>query len=182
MLITRIRTKEGKKLTESEVATIAEFLRLKLEKAGFVTNVQFNSSSIKLSKHSCSFTVDVAKLGYNARINHSTIDTYQTGFRRTNTPTWTQREEFNHVVNNVLDKYKLRARVKSGEYAIRHFHTGRVIDWTLPESYRFFKGYHPTLEIVPLEHADVAVANYETNAPFSFVPHKKPRFSPRKAA
>jgi hypothetical protein len=182
--ITKLRNKDGSAIESNQVLLAICKLEHAFAKAGFITDVtQASSSSIRIGLHMKSFVIDTEKLGSNARVNHFTIKSKK-GYHKTNIPTWTQREEFNHIVNNVLDALKLRANIKSGDYVIRSFESGRVNHWDMPEP--FHNGYRPeipsVLEIVPMKYADDAVQWVGINAPFiGAVPETTPKGLPRKA-
>jgi hypothetical protein len=185
MKITKLRNKDGSAIESNQVLLAICKLEHAFAKAGFITNVtQASSSSIRIGLHMKSFVIDIAKLGYNARINTITLISCKTGYKRTNVPTWTQWEEFNHIVNNVLDALKLRANIKSGDYVVRSFESGRVNHWDMPEP--FHNGYRleipSVLEIVPMKYADDAVQWVGIYAPFiGAVPETTPKGLPRKA-
>lgn len=170
MKITKLRL-NGKKLDGHELTSLMNSLQRSLTKAGFMTDVSIlNSSSIRIGQHMRSFSINVDKLGYNAQINNFTISRTKKGFKRTNVPTWGQREQFNHIINDVLDRFQYTGNIKSGEYIVRD-ETGRVEGWELPEVYHdAFRLHVPSvLEIVPIKFAEIAVANQEINAPWLFV-------------
>lgn len=176
MKITKLRTKNDKKLTTIMLNNLCMRLRTTLARKGFITDVVIlNGSSLNISNNGCSFNIDVNKLGYNARINQCTIIACKAGFKRTNTPTWTQRESFNHTINDVLDKYKFKGNIKSGEYTVRDFDTGRYNKWNLPETYHTEFGLRvpSLLQIVPIQYANDAVEGYAVYSPFSAVPEGK---------
>lgn len=120
MKITRFKSR-----SELNSINLSEILRIKLENAGFITDVDIASGKIGL--HMKSFVIDTGKLGYNARV--SRYRPSKKGYVRTNTPTWEQREQFNHIVNDFFDKYHLSGTIKSGAYLVRHYLTGRVNEW-----------------------------------------------------
>jgi hypothetical protein len=176
MKITRL-SKNGQKVNSELLNKVQVELFTKFKKAGFITEVDLAKG--KIGMHMCSFRIDTNKLGYNAQVSDLTVKTCKTGYKRTATPTWIQREEFNHIVNNVFDKYKLTAKIVSGDYLIRCHESGRVNDWAMPETYH--TGYRlqvpSVLEVVPMEYASVATEWVGINAPFiSVVPATLPRF------
>jgi hypothetical protein len=64
----------------------------------------------------------------------------------TNVPTWEQRVEFNDIVNAVLNKFKVSANVKSGDYTVRKDTISMTEnDWNaqIPEHHRvnFARGF-----------------------------------------
>ncbi len=111
MKITRIKSKAG-------LDVIAAQLQHAIAKAGYISEVKIvNKSRIDIGMHMCSFRVNVAVHGYNARYNP--YMNYKAGYKRTSTPTWDQRVEFNDIVNAVLNKFKASANIKSGPFVIR---------------------------------------------------------------
>jgi hypothetical protein len=183
MRITGIRNKDGKKPETNELLLLINKLEYAVARAGFITEVtQVNGSSVKVGMHMCSFRVDTERLGYNARVNDYTVRHTKAGYKRTATPTWTQREEFNHIVNNVMDALTLSGSIKSGDYIVRT-RDGRVNEWSMPHAYdNGFRLQVPSvLEIVPLKYASDATEWVGVNAPFvGAVPKAMPRFMPRK--
>jgi len=119
MKITNIRcNKTNKKLTFSELKTVAEFLECKLGELGYITQSSVkNSSRIDLGLHMRSFKIDVNMLGYNAQYNP--YMNYKAGYKKTSTPTWSQRVCYNNTINDILDRYNIKANIKSGDYTIR---------------------------------------------------------------
>ena len=88
-------------------------LNSEFKKAGFVTNVSIaTKTSLNIGLHMRCFTLDLSMHDRNLQCNP-----YQK--RLTNLPTWSQRVEFNDIVNKVLNKFKVSANVKSGPYTIR---------------------------------------------------------------
>lgn len=178
MKLTKIRNQDGSKLHGSDMAALAQHIQHAIERMGFISSVRVENGGINISNHGNSFVIDVNKLGYNARVNDYTIKACKAGYKRTNTPTWTQREEFNHAVNNVLDAGKYRANIKSGDFIVRSYDAGRVNQWAMPEVYNngFRLQVPSTLEIVPIKYADDATQWIGINAPFiGAVPEQKPR-------
>lgn len=162
-------SKQGKKLNSIQMNALVIKLDKAIKRAGFISGVKIiNSSAITISGHMRSFSIDVAKLGYNARVNQITATTTKAGFKRTDVPTWTQREQYNHIVNDVLDSLKLSANIKSGDYEVRSSVDGRVNSWELPEvHHNGFRLQVPgILEIVPIAKALEALEFLDVNAPF----------------
>jgi hypothetical protein len=113
MKITKMRI-NGKVLTAVQMAMIQNELAVEIYKAGFLTSIsKVNASHLRLGLHMCSFKVDTTIHGHNVRHNPSL------GQRRTSTPTWAQRVEYNNIVNAVLDSFNVSANVKSGPFTIR---------------------------------------------------------------
>jgi hypothetical protein len=128
MKLTKIRNIDGTKLEQSELITIGQSLVAKLAKAGFITEYEVKgATSMKLGLHRRSFKINVAQLGYNAVIGIHVKS--KKGYKRTHTPTWEQREEYNHIVNAVLDKFQVCCNIKSGPYIVRNYDTGAVKEW-----------------------------------------------------
>lgn len=176
MKITRMK-QNGKTLTTEVMQNVQSLLQIKLENEGFITDVRLSEGKIGI--HMRCFSIDVDKLGHNAQVSTTTQISYKKGSKRTNSPTWTQREEFNHIINNVFDYFGLSAKIVSGEYSIRDHITGRVNSWDMPEV--FHNGYRlqvpSVLEIVPMCYAEDAVEWIGINAPFvAVVPETQPRF------
>ncbi len=93
-------------------------LQYEITKAGYISDVTImNTSRIDIGLHMCSFRVNTKVHGYNARYNPHM--TYKAGYKRTSTPTWEQRVDFNNIVNAVLNKYKVSCNVTSGDFIIR---------------------------------------------------------------
>jgi len=118
MKLTKIRV-DGKKLDESMIKAIMVSMQVKMIKAGYITDFErVNSQSVSIGLHGRSFKVDVQRLGYNAQ--HGPFNTrLKLGYKRTCTPTWVQRVEFNDIVNSVLDSFKVSCNIKSGPFTIR---------------------------------------------------------------
>lgn len=112
MKITKMRT-NGQVLDESMMMKIMSDLDKRFKKAGYLTNVnEVNSSSIKIGQHMRSFSIDTDMHDRNLQCNPYAQ-------RLTNLPYWDQRVEFNDIINDVLNKFKVSANVKSGPYTIR---------------------------------------------------------------
>lgn len=134
MRATAIRYKSTKEIPVSTVLeNLCEYIVHKASAAGFITESQvLTKTSIKVGMHMSSFRVNTAMLGHNARLG---IAAYgyngcksPKGYKRTNVPTWDQRVEFNNIVNDAFDKYKLTARIVSGNYTVRT-KEGRINSW-----------------------------------------------------
>lgn len=169
MRINKMRDKEGKKWESATLRGIAFSLKRDLNHAGFITDVYVvNGTSIHIGMHMCSFRICTTKLGYNARINHFSITRTKKGYVRTSTPTWGQREQFNHIVNNRLDGLGVKANIKSGDYTIRSYDNGRVNEWNFPDVQHGAYGLMvpSVLEIVRLPQAELAVEWHGINAPW----------------
>jgi len=110
------------KLTRIKSKLPLEKLAFELERAiraaGYISEAKvINSTRIDIGLHMRSFKVNTAVHGYNASYNP--FINYKAGFKRTNTPTWDQRVEYNNVINKVLNKYKVSCKIKSGDFIIR---------------------------------------------------------------
>lgn len=136
MKITKLRhVKTGKTVSLEERVNLANQLQREFDKAGFYTDVNDEFTTIGLGGK-C-FTIDVDKLGYNARVNNGVNGMGQTlnymgpvGFKRTSLPTWDQRVEFNQIVQRVLNKNGVTATVKSGPFVIsKDGHNYTENDW-----------------------------------------------------
>lgn len=126
MKVTCMR-KDGRKLTWGELDDVCNALIARFEFSGFITEVhQLGLTSIKIGLRMRSFRINTEMLGHNARLGYLNglrqlmqCSHTDVGFKRTDVPTWEQREEFNHIVNAVFDKYDISANIKSGPYTIR---------------------------------------------------------------
>lgn len=128
MKVTKIKS-NGKKVSLSELETLCQYIVFKASAAGFITESSVvNSQSIKIGLHMRTFKIDVNQLGYNAQYNP--YRQTKLGYVRTCTPTWEQRVEFNNIVNEAFDRFKLTANIKSGDYTIRKgFYSYTEDDW-----------------------------------------------------
>ena len=118
MKLTNIRDYQGKKLKPETLEFIANRLVVLLNEAGFITDCTVvNSSRIDLSYQKKSFVIDTARIGYNARLNPHM--NYKKGYARTQIPTWSQRVEYNNIINEHLDLLKVSCNIKSMHYIIR---------------------------------------------------------------
>jgi len=108
----------GKKFENIKILElIAERLELELGSKGYITEYTvINSSRIDLKLRGRSFKVNTDKLGYNAKLDNS----IKHGYRRSNTPTWGQRVDYNNTVNRVLNDYEVSCKVVSGDFTIRN--------------------------------------------------------------
>jgi len=84
---------------------------------------------LKIGLHMCSFRINSIIHGYNARIDSSHHQKTIKGYKRTDIPTWEQRESFNHIVNNVFDRYVINATIVSGAFKVRDSREGRIDSW-----------------------------------------------------
>lgn len=119
MRITGMRI-EGAKPDLNTLMRIVSKLEQRFKQAGFETCVeQVSSTSIHIGLNMRTFTIDVAKLGYNADRGQWAGSRCKAGYKRTRTPTWDQRVQFNDIVNEVLNQYSVVCSVRSGEYVVR---------------------------------------------------------------
>lgn len=111
MKLTKIRFK-GMVPSKGQIPTIINQLGRRFKNAGYITEVcQINSTSIKIGHKRC-FTLDLSKHPYNMQ--------YSPGrHRRTRLPNWTQRVDFNNIINDCLDEYGVSANIKSMMFIIR---------------------------------------------------------------
>lgn len=141
MKVTKIRDLKGNKVNEFLVVDVANYIQSEIDKAGFISHASATGpTSMHIGIHMGSFRIDPNMLGYNARLNNNWQKSPK-GYKRTSVPTWEQRVEFNHIINNAFDKFKLKARIMSGEYLVRSFETGRKNSWSTLEPY-----YAPEIE------------------------------------
>lgn len=114
MKITKIKSKDGKKV---DVAFISSLISKYLDKVGYCSNVsKITSSSFILSGNSCSFTVNQNILGHNLRVNkHKSL----TGYKRTLTPTWNQRVDYNLIIIEFFNQLGLTCKILSGSFIIK---------------------------------------------------------------
>jgi hypothetical protein len=110
MKITKIR-KFNKKLDWIELSNLNKALQDAIDNAGYISQVRnVNSSRIDVSNNGCSFVIDINKHGYNTRAHNG---------HKTRFPTWTQRVEFNNIIQKVLDDNDISCNVTSLHYKIR---------------------------------------------------------------
>jgi len=146
MKITNIRTKNNEIPSTDSILALEKMLVSKFNKAGFITVVNpLTRASLKIGLHMCSFRVDIDKLGHNADFGNAGR-MCKLGYKKTAVPTWEQREQFNHIVNDCFDKLKLSATIKSGDLLIRHKLDGRINWWHPSDSYYGVRA----LEIKPI--------------------------------
>lgn len=131
MKATRIKTISHKPVSAKTLVNVCFALERAFKKAGFVSGAKVTgSSSLKIGLHMCSFRIDTAKLGHNADTS-CVARKCKAGFKRTNIPTWKQREAYNHLVNDVFDKFYLRARICNSVFEIRNYEAGRINKWPM---------------------------------------------------
>lgn len=115
MKITRIKSLENREL---DIEGIAQGLVTVLNDAGFKCGYnKVTRSGMNISGHRCSFTIDKDILGYNLRKNMSRDSL--TGWKRTNTPTWDQRVQFNQIVQRFFDANNLQCKAISGVFIVK---------------------------------------------------------------
>ena len=110
-------------------------LKAVMKENGFVSNAQIiTRSSMKIGLHMCSFRIDPLVHGHNADIGY-VGSRCKAGFKRTNIPTWKQREQFNYMVNDAFDYFEIAAQIWSGCFEIRNKTTGRINEWSSLNAY-----------------------------------------------
>jgi len=98
-------------LDADTINNLINTLQVEFNKNHFIVDVvQVSKKRIKLIKHQCQFKINTNVLGYNYHA--------RTG-RRTSVPTWSERVQFNNIINNVLDSFDISADVKSTGFIIR---------------------------------------------------------------
>lgn len=128
MKISRIRTRQGLKLNHNQMLQLQNELKAMITSKGFITGVSIASSSaIRLGLHMRSFVIDTIVHEYNARPNRNSRAKKK--YKRTNLPTWQQREQYNHAINDVLDRLDYTASITSGPFVVRDPISGRVHEW-----------------------------------------------------
>jgi hypothetical protein len=126
----KIRNAKGAKLTETQLEELATRLQRALAKRGFITGCErIGLSGVKIGLGGKCFTIDTDRHGYNGRW----LPAWQqvipgVDYKRTNLPTWCERVQFNEVVNDVFDAFKLSATIKSGLYTVRDGTKARTED------------------------------------------------------
>lgn len=128
MKITKIRDKNGESVDTYTLERVCIELERRFDKAGFITGVEIRGSAIYCGMRMKSFTIDPKKRGHNADTSRYAQQTAK-GYRRTTIPTWDERKEYNHIINDVLDKFKLKANAYNSVLYIRYYDSGRVNDW-----------------------------------------------------
>lgn len=128
MRASNIRNKDNKTLSSVELKDLCRVIVATAAQYGFITDAEvISGGAIKIALHMSSFRIDTHKLGHNARIGRYVKS--PKGYKRTDVPTWEQREGFNHLINDVFDKRKLSARIVSGPYDVRSKSNGRIDEW-----------------------------------------------------
>ena len=134
MKVTSIRTRTGEIPSTHTMLILESMLKNAMKKNGFISDAQaITRTSMKIGLHMCSFRIDVNVHGYNQDVGYIG-SRCKAGFKRTSIPTWSQREDFNHMVNDCFDRLKLSATIKSGTFVIRT-KEGRVNAWSSSDAY-----------------------------------------------
>lgn len=129
MIMNKIRDNNGNKLTDAQLQMLVAMLLSRFNQAGFVTDVSIKSpTSIKIGMHMCCFRIDRSRHRLNYDVGQW-AQRCKRGYKLTSTPTWEQREAFNHIINDVLDWVHMFANVKSQGFTIRDYNDGRVNNW-----------------------------------------------------
>src|SRR5690606_29332298 len=136
MIATRIRYNEvngGGRPTARVLESLCNEIVAEAASEGFITESHVKSgTSVKIGLHMRSFRIDTQMLGHNARVGNAAYgwngNQSPKGYKRTDVPTWEQREDFNHLVNDIFDRHGLLAKIVSGNYTVRT-HEGRVNYW-----------------------------------------------------
>lgn len=127
MRATQIRTQNGNKPESYQLEHLVNHIVHVAESKGFKTDGDvLNGTSVKIGLRMISFRIITAILGHNGRRDRYTKS--PKGYKRTDVPTWSQREDFNHLVNDAFDKFGLVAVIKSGNFTVRT-KEGRVNEW-----------------------------------------------------
>lgn len=130
MKAVKIRNSKGCKAEAPVLNRVCMELTARFEKAGFISDaVVTDQGGIRIGLHMRSFTINTAKLGHNYDTSPYARKACKTGYRRTNTPTWEQREKYNHIINDVFDKFGLKANIYNSFVHIRYSDSGRVYHW-----------------------------------------------------
>lgn len=133
----RLDNPNGRLLTRQEIAAVLGDLERAIYRAGFVSNVrEISKSGVNIAVSGKTFKINPKFHGYNARVGYYdgrgvvVQKASETGYVKTDIPTWEQRVEFNHLINDVLDKHNVSADVRStGNFIVRSRETGAVRDW-----------------------------------------------------
>ena len=130
MKVTRMKNKAGETPSTTELLMLMNTIKHQMNANGFITDVTCGDTrrSMKIGLHMCGFRINTELLGYNHDYGHHGR-TCKAGYKLTNVPTWRQREEFNHIVNDCFDEAGIDAKIRSGHFEIRNPGTGRVDQW-----------------------------------------------------
>jgi hypothetical protein len=135
MKVTCIRDSNGLVPSTDLILTLERLLKQRFKAAGFISVVNANTRvSMKIGLHMCSFRIDPSSHGYNADTGYIG-SRCKAGYKRTTIPTWKQREEFNHIINDCFDLLQLSAQIKSGPFVVRDKRSGRVNEWSSMDAY-----------------------------------------------
>lgn len=116
--------------TTTQIMALASSLRSEFSGLGFITKVRvISNTEIKIGLGMCSFRIDRARHSSNLDIGYSG-KRCKRGYKLTTTPTWEQREQFNHGINDVLDRFFIEANAKNSVVKIRDYEHGRISKWS----------------------------------------------------
>lgn len=142
MKITGIRNQLGSRLTPTKLLTIRTEIAQAMHREGFITEVEMTEAfQIRVGLHMRSFRIDTRRLGYNADVSPWARKRSVKGYVRTSTPTWEQREKFNHIINDVLDAHGITATVRNSAVYIRT-REGRINNWDHERFGRLERAYY----------------------------------------
>lgn len=100
---------------------------MRAKELGFETTTTITSrSGIHIVHRNDTFHIIPEKTGYNVYYPYLSDGL---PWKKTRKPTWNQRCEFNHLVNDIFDELALSAHISSGAYRIRA-KDGRDRDWS----------------------------------------------------
>jgi hypothetical protein len=130
-----MRTDKNEIPSTDVILALEKALKTAFTKSGFISDAKADSRvAMKIGLHMRSFRIDVSKLGHNRDYGYVGLRC-KAGYKLTDSPTWSQREDFNHLVNDVFDRFKLSAQIKSGTFVVRSKSTGRVYQWSSTNAY-----------------------------------------------
>jgi hypothetical protein len=120
----------GQKPTLEQAQKIARRLQGAFDKAGYLTEVSVvKPTLLNISKDGCSFKVDADKLGKTFK--RYSIDGGQSWKKLQSYrghPAWSQRVDFNNLLNSVLDALKVSANVGGRGFVVRSGFNA-ISDW-----------------------------------------------------
>lgn len=153
MKVTKMKYKNTLPSTDV-LLKLERMLKDKFKKAGFNTEVTLGDTrhNMKIGLRMKCFTIIPSVCGYNADVGYHGSTTSK-GYKKTCLPTWSQREEFNHIVNDCFDACKMSAKIVSGSFDIRTL-DGRVNEWSPMNAYN---GGDRLFEIQPLDEVEEEV-------------------------
>ncbi len=135
MKATRIRDHKGEVPSTELILKLEKLLLKEMKAHGYISGVEIKTrTEIKIGLHMCSFRIDTQIHGHNADYSH-VGRMCKAGYKRTSIPTWSQREDFNHMVNRCFNKLKLSAKIVSGPFLVRSHETGEIINWSSHDAY-----------------------------------------------